>query len=159
MVKILFVCMGNICRSPTAEGVFRKLVAEHGLDEAFEIDSAGTGPWHVGRPPDARAREAAARRGIVIDHLRGRQVCAADFEYFDYIVAMDRANLADLADLASREDHHKLHLMMSFDAGFGTEEVPDPYYGGDAGFDRVLDMIEAAGAGLLAEIRRRSALR
>lgn len=157
-VRVLFVCMGNICRSPTAEGVFRQLLAEHGLQERVEIDSAGTGSWHVGRPPDARAREAASRRGIDISALRGRQVCHADFEYFDYIVAMDRANIASLRELANPVDHQKLHLMMSFDDAFGEEEVPDPYYGGDSGFDRVLDMIESASAGLLGVVRQRSGI-
>ncbi len=155
-VRILFVCMGNICRSPTAEGVFGRLLADHGLEGQVEIDSAGTAPWHVGRPPDARAREAASRRGIDIGALRGRQVCLADFEYFDYIVAMDRTNIEDLKDLANPADHGKLHLLMSFDEAFGEEEVPDPYYGGEAGFDRVLDMIESASAGLLTAVRDRT---
>lgn len=155
MIKVLFVCMGNICRSPTAHGVFRRLVESEQLDDRVFIDSAGTGGWHVGNPPDARARAAAAQRGIRIDDLRARQVRVGDFDEFDYVLAMDRQNLEDLLDAADARHHAKIRLFMEFGPEFGIEEVPDPYYGGDSGFDRVLDMIEAASAGLLSELKSR----
>lgn len=155
MIKVLFVCLGNICRSPTAEGVFRRLVEDEGLGDVVEIDSAGIASWHVGRPPDERAREAARRRGVDIDHLRGRQVRAQDFEHFDYIIAMDRDNLAALIDICEPHHRSRLRLLMEFEPAYGIDEVPDPYYGGESGFDRVLDMIEAASAALLDEVRQR----
>ncbi len=155
--RVLFVCMGNICRSPTAEGIFRALLEEAGLATRVEVDSAGTGGWHVGRPPDERARDAALRRGIDISGLRGRQVCLADFEYYDDIIAMDHANVTALRDLAHASDHHRIRLLMSCDSHFEDDEVPDPYYGGANGFERVLDMIESACAGLLDEVRRKLA--
>jgi protein-tyrosine phosphatase len=149
--------MGNICRSPTAEGVFRSQLDSANLAHEVEIDSAGTGAWHVGKPPDTRAQEAALRRGVLLDDLRGRQVRREDFDRFDYIVAMDRNNVRDLLDLADPSHHHKVRLLMEFDTNYGIDEVPDPYYGGENGFERVLDMIEAAGFGLLEEVRRRIA--
>ncbi len=153
MTRVLFVCTGNICRSPTAEGVFRGQVESAGLAESIEIDSAGTASWHVGKSPDSRSRETARRRGIDIDHLRGRQVDFGDFEYFDYILAMDQDNLHELRRVGPVEHHGKLRLLMEFAPDFGLAEVPDPYYGGDSGFDRVFDMIDAASRGLLEEIR------
>ncbi|MGI9235350.1 MAG: low molecular weight protein-tyrosine-phosphatase [Woeseiaceae bacterium] len=146
--SILFVCMGNICRSPTAEGVFRHIVEEAGLDERIHIDSAGTHAYHVGNPPDHRSSAAAERRGISLGDLRARRVHDDDFERFDYIIAMDLDNLDHLNDQAPPEHHSKLRLFLEFSSG-QVREVPDPYYGGAAGFERVLDLVEEASRGLL----------
>ena len=146
--SVLFVCMGNICRSPTAEGVFRYHVEGAGLAEHIEIDSAGTHAYHVGEPADHRARAAAERRGMSLDGIRARRVSSDDFERFDYILAMDEDNLARLADEAPAEHRHKLRLFLEF-AQSGEREVPDPYYGGAAGFERVLDLVDEASRGLL----------
>lgn len=155
MVKVLFVCLGNICRSPTAEGVFSALVCEHGLDEEIGVDSAGTGAWHIGDPPDRRAQAAARTRGYDLSAQRARQVEAADFNAFDYVIAMDRRNHADLSTLAPPARRDRIRLFLSFAPQSGVSEVPDPYYGGDGGFDHVLDLVEAASQGLLEDIRRR----
>jgi len=152
MVNVLFVCLGNICRSPTAEGVFRALVEREGYAGRIACDSAGTGAWHIGNPPDGRATETAARRGVDLSGLRARQATPADFERFDYVVAMDRSNADNLRRLASRGFEDRVRLMMSFAPELAIDEVPDPYYGAGDGFERVLDMIEAASGGLLAEI-------
>jgi protein-tyrosine phosphatase len=146
--------MGNICRSPTAEAVFRKLVIDEGLEAHIQIDSAGTHAYHIGNPPDARSTETALRRGYQMDVLRARQVTQADIQAFDYVLAMDRDNAAILRQLAPAELQEKPRLLMSYAADYGIDEVPDPYYGGGQGFEQVLDMIEEASAGLLAEIRR-----
>jgi protein-tyrosine phosphatase len=153
-VRILFVCMGNICRSPTAEGVMRALVAEAGLDGRIEIESAGTGGWHVGEPPDARATEAAHRRGVTLAGA-ARQVRPEDFETFDLLVALDRENLRHLLAVAPDEDAaEKVRLLREFDpACAGDLDVPDPYYGGERGFETVLDQVQAACRGLLDELR------
>jgi len=155
-MKILFVCMGNICRSPTAEGVMRSLVREQGLEDRIEVASAGTGGWHAGEPPDARATAAARRRGIALDGA-ARQVRPEDFEDFDLLIAMDRENLRGLLAIAPDEDAAaKVHLLREFDpasAGAPDLDVPDPYYGGDRGFDTVLDLVQAACRGLLEELR------
>ncbi|HEV2997758.1 MAG TPA: low molecular weight protein-tyrosine-phosphatase [Solirubrobacteraceae bacterium] len=152
---ILFVCLGNICRSPTAEGVMRELVSRAGLQERIELDSAGTGAWHVGESPDARARAAARARGIELES-RARQVDRGDFERFDLILAMDRSNLADLRRVAPEgPTRARLALLREFDPrslARGELEVPDPYHGGPRGFEAVLDLVEAACAGLLARI-------
>ncbi len=155
MVEICFVCLGNICRSPTAEGVMRHLVREAGLEDKVRIDSAGTAGYHAGDLPDARARAAGARRGIEIGG-RARQFKRADFERFDYVLAMDQSNYDDLVELAgSKGAGGKLHLLRSFDpAAPRGAAVPDPYYGGDDGFDDVLDMCLAACRALLARIRK-----
>jgi protein-tyrosine phosphatase len=158
--SILFVCMGNICRSPTAEGVFRHMARQAGLEERFEIDSAGTHAYHVGKAPDARAQEAARRRGYDLSGLRGRQVCLADFAHFDLLLAMDRENLQNLLSVCPPEQRHKVRLLLEYSREFEEKEVPDPYYGGTQGFERVLDMVEDAAQGLLeqlacAEIRRK----
>ena len=154
MTSILFVCMGNICRSPTAEGVMRALVRDAGLEDRIELDSAGTGGWHAGEPPDARAAEAAGRRGIALAGA-ARQVTSDDFERFDLLVAMDRSNLRDLLAIAPDEDAaEKVRLLREFDpVADGDLDVPDPYYGGDRGFETVLDQVHAACRGLLAELR------
>jgi protein-tyrosine phosphatase len=155
-VRILFVCMGNICRSPTAEGVLRHLVRERGLEEEFEIESAGTGGWHVGDPPDSRSTAAARKRGIKVDGA-ARQVHAGDFEDFDLLLAMDRDNLEELRALMPSGSEHKVRMLRGFDAasaGGPDLDVPDPYYGGPNGFEDVLDQVEAACRGLLDEIAR-----
>jgi protein-tyrosine phosphatase len=155
-VRILFVCLGNICRSPTAEGVMRHIVREQGLEDAIEIDSAGTGGWHVGSPPDERATEAARRRSIVLDGA-GRRFAPDDFDSFDLILAMDADNARDMLALApSEEAAAKVRLLREFDPasdGSGDLDVPDPYYGGPEGFDEVLDLVEAATRGLLDRLR------
>ena len=146
--SVLFVCMGNICRSPTAEGVFRYHAEQAGVAERLDIDSAGTHAYHTGEPPDRRARAAAERRGMTLDNIYARRVATEDFERFDYIIAMDEDNLARLQDESPEEHRGKLRLFLEF--GDGDErEVPDPYYGGAAGFERVLDLVEAASRGLL----------
>jgi protein-tyrosine phosphatase len=155
MVKVLFVCLGNICRSPTAEGVFRKLVQDEGLDDLIEIDSAGTHAYHVGSPPDARAQEAALRRGIDMSDLVGRKVDTGDFYVFDYILAMDESNEYHLKEMAPGEEIHKVCLFLDFAGDAAEREVPDPYYGGAKGFEHVLDLVEQAAAGLLSDIRTR----
>ncbi|HEY2181015.1 MAG TPA: low molecular weight protein-tyrosine-phosphatase [Solirubrobacteraceae bacterium] len=152
----MFVCLGNICRSPTAEGTMRALVHDAGLDDQIEIDSAGTGAWHVGSAPDERATAAAAGRGIALDGV-ARRVGAADFDDFDLLIAMDSANLRDLRALAASDDQRaKVRLLREFDPsadGAGDLDVPDPYYGAGDGFERVLEMVDAACRGLLAQIR------
>ena len=150
-IRVLFVCTGNICRSPTAEGVFRALVAKHGLGGRIEADSAGTGDWHVGEPPDERSQEAALRRGIDLSTIRGRQVGRDDFATFDLVVAMDRSHVRALQRLAPAAKD-KVRLFLDYAPGEKGRDVPDPYFGGGSGFDRVLDMIEAGCAGLLAEL-------
>ena len=169
-VSVLFVCLGNICRSPTAEGVFRRMLREAGLDDRVFVDSAGTGDWHVGLPPDARTTAAARRRGIDLSGLRARQTATEDLERFDYVVAMDASNLASLRELQPRlgrdREHGCVFRLLDFSsdrAGDGTgvgatdsptRDVPDPYFGGHDGFDQVLDLIEDACAGLLKEVRK-----
>ena len=155
-MKILFVCMGNICRSPTAEGVFRAHARRHAPDLDLEIDSAGTHAYHVGEPPDPRTVKAAARRGIDLAGLRARQVRHEDFERFDLILAMDRLNHATLLDRSPPRHHARIRTLLEFAGETAPADVPDPYYGGQQGFDEVLDLVESAAAGLLAEIRRRS---
>ena len=146
--SILFVCMGNICRSPTAEGVFRHHVTEAGLGDRIVVDSAGTHAYHVGSPPDRRAHAAAEGRGISLVDIRARRVSAEDFERFDYIIAMDEENVADLKEESPAEHHSKVRLFLEFSSS-GQREVPDPYYGGTSGFERVLDLVEDASRGLL----------
>ncbi len=155
MVGVLFVCSGNICRSPTAEGVFRELVEAAGLDAVIAVDSAGTGAWHAGEPPDERSREAALKRGIDIGDQRARQVRSDDFTRFDLLLAMDRGHLNQLCRLCPAGEDHRLRLFLEFAPSFDTLDVPDPYYGKGDGFALVLDMIEEGAAGLLAEIRAR----
>jgi len=154
MVKVLFVCLGNICRSPTAEGVFTKLVNDKELADKISIDSAGTGDYHIGKSPDLRAQEAALKRGINIDHLAARQVSPNDFEKFDYIVAMDKSNYANLQIVCPAEHKQKLHLFLQFAPELETEEVPDPYFGGKSGFEHVLNLVETASERLLTHIQQ-----
>ena len=152
-ISVLFVCTGNICRSPTAEGVFRHCVEKAGVVARITSDSAGTHDYHVGEPPDPRTQAAARRRGYELGALRARRVRREDFEVFDYVLAMDEANLRQLERLCPREHAHKLKLFLDF-AGGMPREVPDPYYGGPDGFERVLDLVEKAAQGLLRHLDR-----
>lgn len=151
--RILFFCMGNICRSPTAEGVMRAKLAAAGL--GIEVDSAGTHGYHIGAPPDPRSQQHAARRGYELGALRARQLVAADFEHFDLVLAMDGDNLALAERLCPPAQRHRLRLLMDYAPLAGSPHVPDPYYGGDAGFEEVLDLVEAACDGLIAALRTR----
>ena len=158
VTSVLFVCLGNICRSPTAHGVFETLRDQRGLSHSIEVDSCGTGAWHVGESPDRRATAEARKRGYDLSHLRARQVEVADFDHFDYILAMDRLNMADLQSMCPADYAGHLGLFLPFAGALASaadkmpDEVPDPYYGGDDGFARVLDMVERASEGLLREI-------
>ncbi len=154
-MEVLFVCMGNICRSPTAQGVFAKALREAGLEDWVAVDSAGTHAYHVGESPDPRAQKTAKARGIDLRSLRARRATAEDFLRFDYVLAMDQDNLASLAEICPPGSEHKLKLLMEFAPELRIREVPDPYYGGVGGFERVFDMVEAAAQGLLADIRDR----
>lgn len=156
-MRVLFVCMGNICRSPTAEAVFRQVVELEGEGLEVHIDSAGTHGYHVGDPPDPRTIAAARRRGIEMGHLRAREVSAEDFHAFDLLIAMDEANLAQLRRVEPRTHSAMVRLFMEYAPEAGHREVPDPYYGGAAGFEQVLDLVEAASRGLLAELKGRGA--
>lgn len=155
MIKVLFVCMGNICRSPTAEGVFRKLLRERRLEGRVEVDSAGTHGYHVGESPDPRTQRAAAARGYDLSSIRARKVAAQDLEYFDLVLAMDRNNLEVLRCMCPPELAGRLDLFMRYARNFDDDEVPDPYYGLGHGFDLVIDMVEDAANGLLDELAAR----
>ncbi len=150
---MLFVCLGNICRSPTAEGVFRAALQREGLADRVRTESAGLGDWHVGSPPDQRAIQAARRRGYDLSKLRGRKVGPEDFAQFDWILCMDESNLRALTEMKPAEFAGHLGLLLDLAPEQGVREVPDPYYGGPEGFDRVLDLIEASAAGLVARLR------
>jgi protein-tyrosine phosphatase len=152
-ISVLFVCTGNICRSPTAEGVFRHCVEKAGLAARIVSDSAGTHDYHVGEPPDQRAQAAAKQRGYELGELRARRVRREDFERFDYVLAMDKANLSQLERLCPREHTHKLKLFLEFGDG-SPREVPDPYHGGPEDFERVLDLVERAAQRLLRHLDR-----
>jgi protein-tyrosine phosphatase len=156
-LRVLFVCMGNICRSPTAEGVFKRVVRDAGLAGRIVSDSAGTHDYHIGEPPDARAQRAAANRGYDLAALRGRQVHPRDFEAFDYVLAMDEVNRRTLQRLCPPQHAHKVRLFLEFGRDPAVREVPDPYYGGPEGFERVLDLVEEAALGLLEHLRGRIA--
>jgi protein-tyrosine phosphatase len=155
-ISVLFVCMGNICRSPTAEGVFRHRVAAAGLAERVIIDSAGTHGYHIGEPPDARSMEYAAKRGYDLSAQRSRKVTASDFEKFDHVLAMDHDNLRLLEADCPPQHRHKLALFMAHAGNSGSDVVPDPYYGGGKGFDLVLDYIEDASDGLITALKKNS---
>ena len=153
-MRVLFVCLGNICRSPTAEAVFRQQLSSAGLDVQVAVDSAGTSDWHVGKPADTRTRLAAQRRGYDMAALRGRQVQVEDFSRFDLILAMDASNMAELQALQPADSHAQLDLYLRR-YQLALDEMPDPYYGGEEGFEHVLDLAEQAAACLLAEVRGR----
>jgi low molecular weight protein-tyrosine phosphatase len=153
-VGVLFVCTGNICRSPAAEGVFRAAVEAAGLTDALAIGSAGIGAWHVGEPPDRRMQAAARQRGIELAGQRARQLKDADFTRFDLLLAMDRGHLDDMARRCPPDAAHRVRLFLDLVPAFGLKDVPDPYYGGPRGFEDVLDLVEAGAAALLEEIRR-----
>jgi protein-tyrosine phosphatase len=155
-VKILFVCLGNICRSPTAEAVFRAVAAREAPELMIEVDSAGTAGYHVGEPPDLRTRQAASRRGYDMSLLRARIVEPRDFEDFDFILAMDSENLKVLNHRAPAHTRDRVRLFLEFAPNATTTEVPDPYYGGPNGFEEVLDLVEAATQGLLQHLRQRT---
>lgn len=155
MNRLLFVCMGNICRSPTAEGVMRQRLQEHGLDRRVEVDSAGLESYHVGDAPDRRAQAAARRRGYDLSGLRARQVAPEDFARFDLILAADRSVLKELRRLCPDQYAGRLALCLDHSRRFKGQEIPDPYYGGPQGFERTLDMIEDMAQGLLADIERK----
>ncbi len=154
-VKVLFVCMGNICRSPTVEAVFKHVVKQAGIEDAIIADSVGTHDYHIGESPDERAQQAARKRGYDMSKLRARQVETMDFERFDYILAMDRDNLALLERKCPSQHRNKLALFCDFDDGHAGREVPDPYFGGATGFEQVLDMAEQVSASLLAHINEK----
>lgn len=156
-VNVLFVCMGNICRSPMAEGVFRYRLEQRAVEYDIEIDSAGTHGYHEGSPPDKRAQVAAARRGVDIGSLAARRVAADDFDRFDFILAMDADNLEFLLELSEPEHREKITLFLDHSRVRAGDEVPDPYYGGPIGFERVLDLIEEASEGLLDEVIKTAA--
>jgi len=153
MIKVLFVCMGNICRSPTAEGVFRHKVEQNNLLEQISIDSAGTHAYHVGNPPDQRAQAAALKRDIDLSQQRARRVSADDFSEFDYVIAMDESNMDDLLSICPTGYEDRLHLFLAF-SDSEQSEVPDPYYGQGRGFEIVLNLVEDASEGLLQHIRQ-----
>ena len=152
MTKVLFVCMGNICRSPTAEGVFRHKVKQNNLVDQISIDSAGTHAYHVGNPPDQRAQDAALKRDIDLSQQRARRVSGDDFSEFDYVIAMDESNLDDLLSICPAGYEDRLHLFLAF-SDSEHREVPDPYYGQGRGFEIVLNLVEDASEGLLKHIR------
>mgnify|MGYP000556093350 CR=1 FL=1 len=154
-IKVLFVCMGNICRSPTAQGVFAEMVRREGLAHLIHIDSAGTHAYHVGEPPDTRAQAAAANRGIDLSDQRARRVHAQDFDAFDYVLPMDSSNYEDLEGIRPSSATAILRRFLDYAPHVHEQDVPDPYYGGPRGFERVLDLIEAGSEGLLLDIRAR----
>lgn len=153
-VTVLFVCLGNICRSPTAHGVFEAKVRKAGLENRIRVDSAGTGDWHIGRPPDDRTSTVALTRGYDLSALRARQVSRSDFEQFDYVLAMDRTNLGDLLRMKPASFKGHVGLFLDFYPHAKVQEVPDPYYGGGDGFNTVLDLVENAAQGLLDHLRQ-----
>jgi len=152
MVKVLFVCMGNICRSPTAEGVFTHLVERQGLAHLISIDSAGTHAFHVGEPPDSRAQQAASRHGVDMSGLSARRVYDDDYGRFDYVLAMDRDNLRNLLAKCPAEHAYKVRLLLDYAPDCDEDEVPDPYYGNKSGFERVLELVDQGSRGLLLDI-------
>ncbi|MGS2743183.1 low molecular weight protein-tyrosine-phosphatase [Halomonas sp. LS-001] len=154
-MNVLFVCLGNICRSPSAEGVFRQVLKAQGMQDKVTVDSCGIGDWHVGKSPDARAQQAARRRGIDISHLRARQLCREDFARFDYILAMDHDNLDAIQAMQPADYAGESCLFLAF-AGQPDSAVPDPYYGGEEGFEDVLNLIETASQGLVTHLRQAS---
>ena len=154
-IRVLFVCMGNICRSPTAEGVFNKLIEEQGVADRFEIDSAGTHAYHEGEAPDLRAQKAAQARDILLTHIKARKVINGDFEDYDYILAMDQDNFSVLIEACPEEHKHKIKYFLDYAPHLDTREVPDPYYGGRFGFESVLDLTEEAAEGFITALKQK----
>lgn len=148
-IKVLFICMGNICRSPTAEGVFFNLLQQRGLEKSFKLDSAGTHAYHVGEAPDRRAQQAAENRGVKLKHIRGRQLKVRDYEQFDYLLVMDGDNYRNVLAECPEEFVDKVNYFLKYAPHLNTLNVPDPYYGGRHGFEQVLDMVETASEGFL----------
>ena len=157
--RILFVCLGNICRSPMAEGVFRRVIEDAGVAHLFEVDSAGLGDWHAGQAPDRRAQGAARRRGMDISGQRARQVTLADYDRFDLLLAMDSSNFDELIQMSPPYMPEKIRRFLDYAPDAGTQDVPDPFFGGSEGFDHALDLIEAAARGLLADLLGDAAMR
>jgi protein-tyrosine phosphatase len=151
-ISVLFICMGNICRSPTAEGVFRHVVNKRNLQNFIKIDSAGTHAYHIGESPDSRSQATAKSHGVDLSAQRARKAEAIDFERFDYVIVMDRSNYENLKGIASPEQLERLHLFMDFTSAWDNAEVPDPYYGSGDGFKNVFDMVQSASEGLLEVI-------
>lgn len=159
MVRVLIVCMGNICRSPMAEGVLRRMVDEAGLGESITVASAGTHSYHVGSAPDERGQQAALQRGVDLGAIRAKQVAPEDLDTFDYLLAMDRNNYRHLLSCCAKSEHRKkIHLFMEYAPELSEPEVPDPYYGGINGFERVMDLIEEASRGFLVHLRAQHGL-
>lgn len=154
-LNVLFVCMGNICRSPTGQGVFEKKLQDAGIEHRVFVDSAGTHAYHIGESPDRRSSMAALKRGIDLSSQRARKVELIDFENFDYVLAMDRSNLSDLLSICPQQHQHKVKLFLSYATEVQEQDVPDPYYGGGQGFEHVLDLVEAAAEGLLEDVQTR----
>ncbi len=150
---VLFVCLGNICRSPVAQGVFAQKLGQAGLADQVEVDSAGTAAWHVGKAPDSRMVQAAGERGYDLSYLRARQAVVEDFDKFDHILAMDQENYEDLCHIRPQEAQAKLALFLDYASGVEETEVPDPYYGGQKGFHHVIDLVEAASDGLIESLK------
>ena len=153
MLRVLFVCMGNICRSPSAEGVFNKIITDQLLQDKFSIDSAGTHAYHIGEAPDLRSQKAAKEREVDLSKIRARKVIIGDFEDFDYLLAMDEDNHSIMLQACPEEHQHKIKLFLEYAPHLNTREVPDPYYGGAYGFERVLDLIEEASTGFIEELK------
>jgi len=153
-ISVLFVCMGNICRSPTAHGVFLDMVNKAELEDRIKVDSAGTHAYHVAEPPDPRAQEAALKRDVDLSGLRARKAVQNDFYEYDYVIAMDNSNFSSLLSMAPEGHEDKLKLFLEYAPHLDVTEVPDPYYGGRNGFERVLDLIEAASEGLLEDVKK-----
>jgi protein-tyrosine phosphatase len=154
LVSVLFVCLGNICRSPIAQGIFEDLLRREGLDDEVIVDSAGTGAWHIGQPPDTRGQESAGKRGVDLSGQRARRITLEDCQRFDYVIAMDRDNYESVSALC-RESKAEVRLFLDYAPDLSAEEVPDPYYGGPDGFEHVLDLVEKAARGLLDDVRKR----
>ena len=152
-INVLFVCMGNICRSPTAEGVFTHLIEKEKISDQFEIESAGTHAYHIGEQPDYRSQKAARERGIELSHLRARKVIYGDFEDYDYLLVMDSDNYATMMNVCPENYQNKVKYFLDYAPQLGFKEVPDPYYGGENGFENVLDMIETASVGFLTSLK------
>ena len=153
-IKVLFVCMGNICRSPTAEGVFNRVIADKSASDRFLVDSAGTHAYHVGEPSDSRSKQTAKKRGVDLSNIRARKVASSDFEYFDHVLAMDADNYDMLLAASPDEYQHKIELFLDYAPNSKEQDVPDPYYGGANGFEHVFDLVEEASQGFYQSVMK-----